>query len=263
MEVIRPTQKEEQKKTEIRIFEAARRVCSLFPPGDIEAFEEPDLRIKTGDGGLYVEVTELPRPKDGNLFVPVQAENFHKVVVRLAEKYYRNLGAAPASVTVYFLDELRWQQEDPAGLRRLTESGRKQEKMSESLAEFVRDRYVPGDGPVTFSRRRDLPTGFSVIGIAAPTGSPWFAGESGAPSLLNREQLMRKIKEKNELLPTYRVNAPNSPIWLLIISGPSIARGIPLPYDVEEWKFEFDFEKVLFFSGMDNRVIEIRRVARA
>ena len=67
------------------------------------------------------------------------------------------------------------------------------------------------------------------------------------------------IGKKNALLPKYRAKCVDTPIWLLIYSGLSVAQGIPIPCSVSEWRFAFDFERVLLFSGMDNRVFEIGR----
>ena len=257
------TKKKRQKEVERQILEAARHTCSLFPPGDIQASEEPDLWIKTGTGSVWVEVTELVRPKGDDVFPPVEKESFHQDVVRLAEAYHRASEAAPAGISVYFSDEQRCRREDPDGWNRLTsdkKAGGKREKMARSLAEFVKDQYVPEAETVTFSQRINLPTGFSVIRISSSPGS-WHSGESGCPSSLDHEQLASTIKKKNDLLPKYRANAPNSPIWLLIASGASVSRGVPIPTrSIDEWKFPFDFDKVLLFSVMDNRVFEIGRV---
>ena len=255
-----------QKETERRILEAARHACALFPPGDIELSERPDLRIKTGAGHIGVEVTELVRSKGENPFPPVQDEDFHKRVVRLAEEdYYRVTHAEPVCALVYFLGDEHCKRENPEGWRRLADrkTGPRLERMARSLAEFVKD-HVPGDASLTFKKReRDgqigidvLPTGLSVIGISSRAGA-WHSGESATLAPLNPEQLYATIKKKDKLLPKYRAEGPDSPVWLLIYSGPSVSRGVPIPRAIYEWKFPFDFDRVLLFSGVDNRVFEI------
>jgi hypothetical protein len=247
---------------EKQTLEAARRASSLFPHGEVELFDEPDLRINTGAGLLYVEHTELVRPAIENGFRPVEAESFHRGVVRLAEKFYRESGGRPVAVLALFLDDQRSKLENPDGWHRLTErkTGSKREKMARSLAEFVKERYVPGAGTITFKWRNELPTGFEVISISPPLHSSWQTSESGNIEPLDAEQLAAIIREKNEILPKYRARGSNSPIWLLIASGPSVAKGVPIPKGIGEWKFAFDFDRVLLFSGMDNKVFEIDHV---
>ena len=77
-----------QKRSEIRILETARRACSLFPPGDIVPFEEPDLKIMSSAGQIGVEETELVSAKGTSRFLPVQDENFHREIIRSAEEHY-------------------------------------------------------------------------------------------------------------------------------------------------------------------------------
>jgi hypothetical protein len=137
--------------------------------------------------------------------------------------------------------------------------------MARSLAEFVKDRYVPGADPVTFTKTspfgKTLPTGFDVICISSLTPIvPWHSGEHGRLSPLDHEQLASTIERKNNLVRNYKGNMPQCPIWLLIASGPSVSRGVPIPGSIEKWEFAFDFDKVLLFSGMDNRVFDIVRV---
>jgi hypothetical protein len=261
---------EKQKERELWILEAARRVCPLFPPGEVEPSEEPDLQIKMGNGWLGVEVTELVRPSGKNPFPPVEVENFHYEVVRLAEeKYYRASDAEPVCVHARFLDDERCRHENPEGWRRLADrkTASKRDKMVKSLVNFVRCHAVPGTGSATFKTREmpgqmhgdTLPTGFEVIGISSPRG-PWLSGESATLAPLDPEQLCATIRSKNQLLPKYRAKARGMPMWLLIYSDLSVSRGVPIPHTIAEWKFAFDFDKVLLFSGMDNRVFEIGRL---
>jgi hypothetical protein len=260
----------DQKEGERRILEAARKICSLFPPGEVEIFEEPDLRIKTVGGWLGVEVTELVRPNGENPFPPVEDENFHREVVRLAEEEYRRThDAVPVCVVVYFLNEARCRHENLDGWLRLTDrkTGRKLEKMASSLVDFVKRHSAQRTGSTTFSKREMhgqtggdvLPTGFEVIGITWPAG-PWHSGESASIPPLDPQQLSTTIRKKNGLLPQYRAKVPDAPIWLLIYNGPSVSRGVPIPRSITEWKFAFDFDKVFLFSGMDNQIFDIGRL---
>src|SRR5271167_2037357 len=240
-----------QKDVERGILEAARHASSLFPIGIIEDFEEPDLRIKMDTGWLGVEVTEIVRPKEANAFRPVETESFHEEVMHVAEEYYRASGASPVNVYAYFSDEQRGERQDPDGWRRLMSDkkpGSKRHKMARSLAEFVKNRHIPGQDLVAFSQtlpfRKTLPTGFDFIRISAlPPIVPWHSGEHGRMSPLDHEQLNSTIRRKNTLVSKYRANIPDCPIWLLIASGSSVARGVPIPNSIDEWKFAYDFDK--------------------
>lgn len=192
---------------------------------------------------------------DESGFPPVQTESFHQQVVRLAEARHAQLGGVPVTVHVRFLDEQRCANRDAKRWRELTEQGDKRKKMAESLAQFVNDRFVPGAGTMNFERLTELPIGFSALAVWPRTG-PWFSGEGGRLTALEREHLYHSIQKKNKLLGVYRRNAPTFPIWLLIASGPTVARGVPVPVGFEDWTFDFGFDKVLFFSGMDNKVWE-------
>jgi hypothetical protein len=122
-----------QKDLEVGILETARQACGAFPPGEIQCFNEPDLRVNTTSGWLYVEVTELVRPKDQQSHLPVETECFHKEVMRLAEKHHEASGAAPARVFAYFSEERRLKVRDPEGWRRMTadrKAGRLKNKMA-------------------------------------------------------------------------------------------------------------------------------------
>jgi hypothetical protein len=251
-------QKQKQKGAETRILEAARRACKDIPEGDIVPFEEPDLKLITDAGVLGVEVTQLVRPPEENGFEPVKTESFHKEVVRLAEQYYRTSDSPVPDVGVYFLDEQRAELENPSGWRWLMDksSGRKAEKMARSLSDFVKTHYPSETEVVTYSRRDQLPVGIEVLTIASPLRRHWYSGESGSMGPLTYDHLASTIKTKNDLLPKYQANLPGCPIWLLIYSGPSIAEGVPIPR-MDGWTFNFSFDKVLLFSGMDNRVFQI------
>lgn len=252
------SQKQKQKGAEKRILEAACRVYKNLPTGQIVPFEEPDLKLITASAVLGVEVTRLVRPPEENGFEPVKTESFHKEVIRLAEQYYRASGLPVPEVGVYFLDEQRAELENPLAWRSLMDkkNGRKAEKLARLICDFVQANYPSERDVVTFSRRDQLPVGIEVLTIASPLRGNWYSGESGSMGPLTYERLAEIIKTKNDLLPKYRANLPGCPVWLLIYSGPSIAEGVPIPR-MDGWKFTYGFDKVLLYSGMDNRVFEV------
>ena len=237
-----------KKATERRALEAARRVSTLVPEGEVEEFEKPDFKIHAGAGLVGIEVTELMPPAASDVFSsPLAEKSFHEKLMRLAEKEYNRIsGAVPIVVAAYF-----W----------ATDNGKyDMQVMARGLAEFVakhRDQATPVE---TFSRRADLPAGFGVITICATYDRPWYGNESMNLTIEGiYEQLWQRIKEKNELVQTYRDHLPNSPIHLLIYSCMEVARGVPITHGMDGWTFPFDFDRVFFFASLDSAVVEIRR----
>lgn len=236
-----------KKEIEKRALDAARHISSVIPGGEAQDFEEPDFKIQTASGLLGVEVTELLPPASSDSFSsPVAEQRRHEDVVQLAEKeYYRTPGAIPVRVHVYF-----WSVDG---------TNHNKIDMARALAEFVRSHRGQATPVATFSWRPNLPEGFGVISIASESG-PWTNGESVGVTVSEiEEQLGARIAAKNERLPTYRSNLPNSPIWLLLYSGAEVARGVPMPHGISEWTFPFAFDRIFFFSSLDNKVEEIRR----
>jgi hypothetical protein len=107
-----------------------------------------------------------------------------------------------------------------------------------------------------------LPAGFDIIVVC--TGEPivpWRSDECATMSLDAQQvkrQLCAKIGKKNDDLNNYRPEVGEMPVWLLLYSGPSVSQSLWVPADIAEWKFSFDFDKVLLFSANDAKVFEIR-----
>jgi hypothetical protein len=70
-------------------------------------------------------------------------------------------------------------------------------------------------------------------------------------------QLAKRIASKDALLPTYRTNLPNVPIWLLLYSCWEVARSVPMPSGIREWTYPFGFDRVFFFAASSQCVEEI------
>lgn len=241
----RPDVRAEKKRIERWYLETARSMSSLIPQGTINEFEAPDFKIATATGTIGIELTELLLSSDG-LIPPVEAESFHKAVTRIAEEFYSRMpGAKPVSVLAHF-----WNPEH----ERLDKW-----KMARQLAEFVSANLPSDNGSILCESMDMLPQGFSLIRVTSP-GGPWHSQESCHITLSEIPALLAsRIAKKNKFLPDYRAALPNSPIWLLVYSGFSVTRGLPIPAGIEEQTFSFDFDKVLFFAQLDNRAVEIRR----
>lgn len=238
-----------KKEMEKRALEAARAASPIIPLGEVQDFEKPDFKILTADGLVGIEVTELLPPGGSDSFSSLLAEkSFRAKVVKRGEQEYNGTpGAIPVKVTVY-----PWKIEDGRYDKRV---------MARALAEFVKTHRPQATRVATFTRLAKLPDEFGTISICSESG-PWFCGTSiGLTESQIHHLFAERISAKNDLLPTYRSNLPNSPIWLLIFSCTEVARGVPITHGLSEWTFPFDFDRVFFFSSLDNAVVELRKGA--
>jgi hypothetical protein len=233
-----------KKEIEAWALNAARSVCSIIPEGQDIQREEPDFLITHPDGNLGIEITELLRPRSDDGFSPVAEESFHVKLVRKAEELYRQIpGTEPVEVSVRFNNGGRHDLPD----------------MARALAEFVSSHRHLATPVSTFYK--GFPSLFFSVTIASfASGRPWWSGECGGYTVNDvYEQLALRIKDKNDRLPSYRSNLPNAPIWLLIYTGVAVSRSMSIPHGIEQWKQPFGFERVLFYSCLDEAVAEIHR----
>lgn len=239
-----------KKAEERRVLEAARETNGVIPAGKIGDFAEPDLTIETANGVLGIEVTAvMPTSYSGCFSSPLAEQRFREDIVERGEKdYYRTPGSLPVGVSVFF-----WKIERSTNDKQL---------MGRALADFVRANPLAGKVAQTFSWRPDLPKGFGIICIRMDT-HPWIAHEFlDLNSDQIHQQIAARIAAKNTLLPTYRTNLPQSPIWLLLFSSIGVSTGIPLTGPIETLEFPSDFDRVLFYSALDSQVVELKKVRK-
>jgi hypothetical protein len=231
-------QKQDQKKVESYYMEEARQASSIFPHGELVPHEEPDFLLRTDRGTIGIEVTELCREE------PRAAGGKLAKVPNTAQKLYNQLAnAEPVDVSVGFSAQ--------AGNVKFN-------KLTNSLVEFVhRNKNNKGSG---FTR--DLPEGYCHIGIFTPLEplGRWRGARGFDTVVAPKELLESRIAEKNKRVPDYRVSTPE--VWLLIVNDQFLGPGevYAHPDHLAEWKFVFDFEKVLLFSrvpGGGGEVIEL------
>ncbi|MGD0522741.1 MAG: hypothetical protein ABSA48_15900, partial [Terracidiphilus sp.] len=68
------------------------------------------------------------------------------------------------------------------------------------------------------------------------------------------------ISEKDKLVRTYRKNLPDgAQMWLLLHTGVTVARSMPIPHDIETWDIPFTFDRVFWFTSLERQFAEIRR----
>lgn len=242
-----------KKEIERRALNVARSVSTLIPDGKTEDFEKPDFKVHTSTGLVGIEVTELmPAARSDGFSSPLDEKSFHQKVMQLAETEYRRMHReVPISVSAGFCridDDVTNERSAVA------------RSMARSLADFVVSHMHLARPVETFSWRRELPKGFAVVTIWTPRDRAWYSHESMSLTLDGiHQRLAERIREKNALVETYRTNVPGAPIHLLLYSCTEVPKGIPITHGMDDWGFQFDFERVFFLSTLDSAVVEIRR----
>jgi len=236
---------DQRKIIETRALVASRNAGVPIPLGEIPA-EKPDFRFNSNT--LGIEVSELLKPASSNFgIVPAEAETYHKEIVQLAQQqYYAAADAPPVKVILYFANA----------------RGKKRDKreMVREFVEFVKAN-IPKPNEVANFNDLELPEGFGSMSIVAEQPGNWWCGEGGSFSVSNiHEALTCSISAKDKLLSTYRRNlVPGAQVWLLLYSTASVSRGMSIPHGIEEWRFSFDFDRVFWFTCLENQFVEIKR----
>lgn len=223
--------REKKKAQERELLERARLVYQGFPGGELIAGEGadgkgPDFVFPTER--LGVEVTQLFREPTGRTVAPRERESFQEDVVRRAQQVHAQRGEPAVHVTVYFSDE--------------TINGLN--SVAWSLADYVRTHAPHPLGA-------DLPPGFQSVDVYPARGGEagrWLGLGSSDAVLLTRDLVAARVVEKNGRLPMYRAKADT--VWLLVAATlMPLSSSFIVPDDVESWRFEAGFDKILLFSG--------------
>jgi hypothetical protein len=240
----------EKKRVEAYMLAAARKAGIPIPNGEI-ADEEPDFRFNDEVPGLGIELSEVLRPASSNHgILPVEQESFHKAIITKAQQDYDGCGAKPVHVSVYFTN---------------TRGGKRDKKeLALALTEFVKAN-VEHASPFVSLYRPETPDGFDSVVISAGSSRDWWCGEGGGYSLDDiRPQLAARISSKDKLVPTYRANLPaGARVWLLLYTGVTVARSMMIPAGIEEWTFQFRFERVFWYAALEGQFAEIQRAEAA
>jgi hypothetical protein len=239
------SQNVEKKEAERRVLIAARKAGAPIPEGEV-AGEEPDFRFQCAADALGVEVSEIMRPASSNHgILPAEAEAFHEGIMQKAGELFRKTSNLPTHVNVYF--------SNPRGQKQ-----NKRRLVNELVQAVQQNRHRAN--PAAVLKGEELPEGFDHILI---TNEPreWWSGEAGGIHLSEiYPEVAAKIAAKNPLVPRYRANLPpGTELWLLLFSRVTVARSVPIPAGIEEWKFRFDFDRVFWFACLENRVVEFQR----
>jgi hypothetical protein len=235
----------EKKAGERRVLVAARKVGAPVPEGEVEG-EEPDFRFQSAAGALGIEVSEVMRPPSSNHgILPAEAEAFHQNILQNAQKIFQKTSSLPTHVNVYFSDP-RGQKQD-------------KRKLINQLVEAVQVHRLRAK-PAVVLKGEELPEGFDHI-LITDESIEWWCSEAGGIHVSEiYPEVAAKIAAKNLLVPKYRANLPtDAKLWLLLFSRVTVARNVPIPAGIEEWRFPFDFDRVFWFACLENRVIEFQR----
>jgi hypothetical protein len=239
-----PRSNDEKKAIETRVLIAARKAGVPVPFGETPG-EEPDFRFNRL--GLGIEISELLKPASSNFgIVPAEAESYHQKVVQLAQRqYYAAAGAITVTINLCFANA--------RGKRR------DKQDMARTLTEFIKAN-LPGPNDTLSFDDLEVPEGFGSMSIWRESRD-WSCGEGGSYAVSDiRDALTSSITAKNELVPTYRKNlAPDAQVWLLLYSTFAVARGMEIPYGIEQWRFNFDFDRVFWFTTLGDKFIEIQK----
>lgn len=243
-----PSGADEQKRIETWYLSAARHAGVPIPPGEIPG-EEPDFGFQTTSGALGIELSEVLRPASSNHRIsPAEEESFHREIIETAQKqYYKVPNATPVRVSTYFTNA--------RGNRR------NRHDLARALSEFVR-RNVDRANPIASFAYRDAPHGFdSVVIVAEPAPGDWWSGEVGGITLGDvRTQVEMRIAAKDTLVGKYRSNLPkDAELWLLLYTGVTVARSMPIPPGIEGWLVPSQFDRVFWFTSLDRQFVEIQK----
>jgi hypothetical protein len=233
-----------KKRIEKLYVEEARSASFIFPNGDLISRENPDFLVSTGSGIHGIEVTELCREQPRT-----QAATL-STVPRKAKRLYHDLpDSQPIDISIAF-------SRNAINLD--------SNQLAHSLADFVyarrESRGICASG--------DLPHGYCHIGIHEPhpqidkTGR-WQGVRAFDVEIASKQLIESRIASKSARLAKYRDAA--SVVWLLIVNDQFLGPGevYVRPDDLAQWRFSFDFDKVLLFSrepGGGGEVFELYRM---
>lgn len=233
-----------KKEMEKCALNAARKAGAPIPVGEVEG-EEPDFRFQKPP--LGIDVSELLRPACTNYgILPLEQEKFRLRILETVRQECMKSGIPPIYVHVYFTDP----------------KGKKQDKqeLTKSLIDIVKSNYHRAT-PYWSLAGPNLPEWFEQVQIWSGDGE-WWSATIGRLSVSQIPlHLASCIAAKETKLPAYRKNLSSSAqVWLLLYSGVTIPRSVNIPQGIREWKFSFEFDRVFWFSFLENEVVEIQRV---
>jgi hypothetical protein len=233
-----------KKRIETLYVEEARRASLIFPDGDLISHENPDFLLPTDTETYGIEITELCRERPRT-----EAATLSRIPNKAKALYNGMDDAEPIDISLAFS-------------RQATDLDSKQ--LTQSLVEFVYARRESRG----ICASEDLPTGYCHIGIHEPlpqidTTGRWHGVRAFDVEIASKHHIECRIASKSPRLATYRKAA--TVVWLLIVNDQFLGPGevYVRPDDLAEWKFKFEFEKVLLFArepGGSGKVFDLQRM---
>jgi hypothetical protein len=237
----------EQKRIESWFLEKARDAGVPIPLGEIPG-EEPDFRFQTSGRMLGVELSEVLRSAWSNHgILPVQEESVHQEIIECALRcYYATPNAKPVHLHVRFTNT----------------RGKRHNKqlLASTLAQFVHANIRETFPAANFAAHQ-APQGFDWVHLDTQLcPNAWSIGEAGGITISDiRPVVEARIAAKDKFAETYRANLPKgAPVWLLLYTSVTVARSMPIPFGAEEWRIPSQFDKVFWFTALENQFVEIR-----
>jgi hypothetical protein len=238
---------DEQKRIESWFLEMARNAGVPIPYDELPG-EKPDFSFQTPNGALGIELAELLRPPSNHSQIsPVMEGSIHRRIMETAQKdYYAVPNARPVHINAYFTKKRSTKQSES--------------EMTRALSEFVQIN-VHRANPAAIFKHENVPDGFDSVLIVSDSDSAWWSGESGGITLSEIRPLVEaRIAAKDELVKSYRSNLPDgAELWLLLHTGVTVARSMPIPTGIEAWSVPFQFDRVFWFAALDGQFAEIRK----
>jgi hypothetical protein len=247
-----------KKQNEVSHLRRFQQNLPAFPDGMVCVGEAPDFLVNTRHGYVGLEHTQWFRETDNLGGSPMRArESTEDKVLRLASSRYEARELPPVWVNVL------WSLQDQPTASRIHE-------LANELAVLVEACLPEQGGEVAIKHRHpawgSLPPEVSYLSIRRNkifSKNLWVSTRGAFIPTLTPLDLQKRIKEKEGKIASYRRKC--SQVWLLIVAnGLEPSTFGELAPEIEEFRFETDFDRVFFLHYADELIVELNtRMLRA
>jgi hypothetical protein len=235
------------KAKELKWFNAARAVCSIFPSSEPEQPEPPAPDIRFPHLRLGIEITEyLTKQNGGSPRKRLEGQR-HKIVDE-AKRLFETICDARLFVSISWTS------------RRMLSADLKDAVVRE-IVRVVRNLLTQGEQTwrPNWLKSEDQVLGMHIgdISVNRPTRGPnnWVLFDAGMVGG-DIERVQATISGKEPRLAKYRTSCIN--VWLLIVADIAISTYFSPDADFDTAVFTSDFDRVLMFDIFKNQVRELR-----
>lgn len=210
------------------------------PVGQPKKTTHPDFIIRTSDGVLGIELTQLYKTGQNYNSQPRQIEAFREKIVSLAKDIYSSKNAAPPDVGVLFSEIA------------LTDA-----KVTARKLVAVIEKLASGDEAqcVVTHDEMDMPQEFSIIRfnrVPSHVNCLWTVVQSGWIPDLDKSTIQTAISKKNEKIAQYRKYADE--LWLLLVMDQIyLSSSFQIPDSIIAHTYDSAFNKTILFSCIDKK----------